>query len=111
MQFAGVIAPEEAKNFVDGIDEEHYYVAQHRRAGEAVVVAHYVAFESVEQFANNRAYHRCDYDVLVRRTLHEGLDAELPANGGDAGRVQHRLPEIEALRTRRHKVGCPGIWV
>lgn len=109
MEFAGVVAPEKTKDLVDGVDEKHHYVAKHRRARQTVVVAHYVALESVEQLAYYRTYYRRDHDILVRRTLHEGFDAELPANGGDTGRVKHRLPEIEALRACRHEVGGAGI--
>lgn len=111
MHLAGRIAAEKVNDFVYRVDKEGYDVAYHWRAKQMVVMAHDISLQLIEQFAYDAAHKRGDENILDRRALHAGFDAELPAYGGDARAVEQRLPEVEPASSGSHKIGRAGIRV
>ena len=87
MQAALVASAKQVDHLVDRVDQEHHNVAEDTRTCQRIVVLHNMAFGLIEQFAYYTSHHRGYHDVLVTRTLHTGLDAELPAYGRDTGRI------------------------
>ena len=67
------------------------------------------AFQFIEQLAYHAADYRCHEYVLDGRTFHKGFDSELPADGGDYGRIKHGSVEIETCVACSHEVGGTGV--
>lgn len=74
------VAAKQIQHPIHRVEQNGRDVTDYRRTQQPVAVVHNLPLAAIAQLANETAYHRRDYQILIRWPFHKCLDAKLPTN-------------------------------